>query len=397
MESKVLTEEQKTAYKNLNINPDHRIIVCLDGGGIRGILTLQLLKKVEEIAGIPLHKFCDLIAGTSTGGIIAGLLASGKTALEIEQLYIELVSKVFLKRNFLANRYVDMPAYDKKNYREALRGVLGNMTLKQATTTTGVDLLITAKDITDNEETFFTCFKNAAGETFGTYQDALLRVVMEATMSAPTYFRPLERFVDGGTTVYNNPSLAALMEAVNYSGTEKYELSKITMFSFGTGKLVKSVSPEDGAKPPGIDVYFWLNYVMDETGQDASSIQNDILRSGLFNIDFRRFQLSLDSSTMKKLPDRDISGIHFSNANWLRDLTDDELKNVDLDAVDKFDLMKEIGAAMVDYIMVDNKFQKDLNNTPKKRDELVTAFENIERIKAIVGSAESVDKKIPSA
>lgn len=59
---KVLTEEQKKAYQNLKIPADNRIILSLDGGGVRGILTLQLLKKIEEIAGIPCYKFCDMVA-----------------------------------------------------------------------------------------------------------------------------------------------------------------------------------------------------------------------------------------------------------------------------------------------------------------------------------------------
>jgi patatin-like phospholipase/acyl hydrolase len=196
MIAKLLSDSQKKAYANLNIKTGNRIIISLDGGGIRGILTLQLLKKVEEIAGLKLFEFCDFFAGTSTGGIIAGLLASGYSAFDIEKLYIQLVSKVFLKRNLLANRFLNPPAYDKKNYRNALKDELGNLTLKDVCEKHGVDLLITSKDITDNEEAFFTCFNTDAGIK-GTYQDALLRTVMEATMSAPTYFNPLERFIDG--------------------------------------------------------------------------------------------------------------------------------------------------------------------------------------------------------
>lgn len=392
MAAKNLTPEQLTAYQNLNIDPKNRIIVSLDGGGIRGILTLQLLKKMEEIAGLGLNQFCDLFAGTSTGGIIAGLLASGHSAVEIEQLYIQLVSKVFLKRGLLANRFLDPPAYDKKNYRASLKQVVGDKTLSQVCTENKVDIFITSKDMTDNEETFFTCFNTADGVK-GTYQDALLRTVMEATMSAPTYFSPLERFIDGGTTTYNNPSLAALMEAVQYDGAGKYNLPDITLFSLGTGKLVKSVSPAEGANPKGIDAYFWLNFVMDESSQDASSMQNDLFRAGVMKLDFRRFQISFDTGSIQKLPDRDISSIHYTNANWLRDLTDDDLQHVEMDDVSKFDLMKEIGEAMVDYIMVANKFKADLNNTPTKRDELVTAFENIARIKTIVSDPGWIDNE----
>ena len=284
----------------------------------------------------------------------------------------------------------------KKNYRAALKTVIGNKTLKDTCSANNVDIMITAKDITDNDEAFFTCFNTADGIK-GTYSDILLRTAMEATMSAPTYFRPLEMFVDGGTTTYNNPSLAALMEAVRYDGHGKYTLPNITLFSMGTGRLVKSVSSADGANPPGIDAYFWLNYVMDESSQDASSMQNDLFRAGVIALDFRRFQLSFDMASINKLPDRDISAIHFTNAQWLHDLTDEELQKVEMDDVSKFDLMKEIGGAMVDYIMQKNKFQHDLNDTPTERDELVTAFDNTTRIKAIMSDPVWIDTKIPTA
>jgi Patatin len=51
---------------------------------MRGILTIQLLKKLEEVAGIPCFDLFDMVAGTSTGGIIAGLIVKGLTATEIE-------------------------------------------------------------------------------------------------------------------------------------------------------------------------------------------------------------------------------------------------------------------------------------------------------------------------
>ena len=97
----------------------------------------------------------------------------------------------------------------KKIIAQPLKDLLGDKTLQQAHLQTGVDIMITAKDVTDNEETFFNCFE-INGQINNLYKDALLRTVMEATMSAPTYFHSFERFIDGGTTTFNNPSAAAL-------------------------------------------------------------------------------------------------------------------------------------------------------------------------------------------
>lgn len=394
-EQKQLTPEQAYAYDKLNVPRENRIILCLDGGGIRGILTLQLLKRLEEVAGIPCYRFCDMVAGTSTGAIIAGLIASGHDANQIEDLYVKFVTKVFLRNGLLSNRFLNPPAYNKINYREALEDTLGNMTLGEACTKNCIDIMITSKDVTDNEETFFTCFNN--GGLKGTYKDALLRAVMESTMSAPTYFSPLERFVDGGTTTYNNPSTAALIEAVEYSGEGKYMTETTTIFSLGTGKTVKTIPPQEVAKPDGPDVYFWLNYVMDTSSQDASSMQSDFLRSSkIFSVlDYRRFQMSFDTTAVGKMPDRDISDLHISNANWLHQLTDKELGDIQMDDVTKFALVKELGISMADYIMQKNKFQRDLNDTPSGRDELVTAFNNVTQIQAQMSNADWL-KKQPS-
>ena len=54
-------------------------MLCLDGGGIRGIMTLPLLKWLEVIANAPCYQLFDMVAGTSTSGIIAGLIATGET------------------------------------------------------------------------------------------------------------------------------------------------------------------------------------------------------------------------------------------------------------------------------------------------------------------------------
>ena len=390
MSVKQLTPEQQQAYANLNIPLTNRTLLCLDGGGMRGILTLQLLKKIEEIAGIPCYQIFDMVSGTSTGAIIAGLMMAGKKASEIEDLYVQFVTKVFTKAGLLAQRFLNPPAYDKKNYRAALKDLLGDMTLEQAHLKTGLDIMITAKDVTDNEETFFSCFE-VGGQITNTYKDALLRTVMEATMSAPTYFHSLERFIDGGTTTFNNPSAAALIEAVQYSGKGKYTAGNITLFSMGTGTIVQSVTPEHAFNPAGLDVYFWLNYVMDESSQDASSMQVDFFRSGLFNIDYRRFQISLDEHALSTIPDKDISGLHVGNANWLRDLKNDDLSKISMDDVSKFGLMKVIGESMTEYIMQKNKFMDDLNNTPTQRDELITAYNNVSRIKQEISSPNWID------
>lgn len=130
--------------------------------------------------------------------------------------------------------------------------------------------------------------------------------LLRATMSALTYFYPLERFVDGAATTYNNPSLAAFMEATSYSTPQKseassaYKLSKITLFSFGTGISRQFIKPEDAINPHVIDIAFWLNWIMTKNRQDASAMQIDTFRSPTIRstVNFRRFQISLDQTSI---------------------------------------------------------------------------------------------------
>ncbi len=397
---------KEIARKNLGIKPNNKIILSIDGGGIRGIFTLQLLKRLEELAGSPCYEWCDMVAGTSTGAIISGLILSRKDAKQIEELYTQLVSRVFTKRSFLANRFYNPPAFDKKNYRNALKNVIGDSTLEDMNKATGLDCLFTAKDMAAGEETFFTCFNNN-GNINGTYKSALLRGVLETTMSAPTYFSALERFVDGGTTTYNNPTTSAVLEALTYGGAGKYKLNELTVLSFGTATSLRFVDPHKTSDPKGLDTMFWLNYVMEETSKDASEMQVDVLRSGLFKgLDFRRFQLSLDSTSIQKLPDANIEHVPEVEADWLHGLSDDVLAHIDMADVSRFPLMKAIGEATADFIcppdekgkpLADRKgnwFQTDLVNPGTRRGTLVTAHGSVAAIKSHLSNADWIDRQI---
>ncbi len=377
------------AFNNLKIEPVDRVILSLDGGGMRGILTIQLLKQLEKVAGIPSYELFDMVAGTSTGGIIAGLIVKGYTADEIEEKYEELIKKVFHNRP-IGNRFVNPPKFSKKKYREILKEIIGNnLTLEEACRLSDIDLLLTARDMSAAEETFFTCFKQKKdGSFYGTYKDVLLRAVMEATMSAPTYFLPLERFVDGGVTTHNNPSLAAFIEAVSYSTRYKdrdfreYFTKHITVISLGTGATQKFIKPTKTLNPKGNDLMFWLDWLLDETNEDASAVQTNTFRSFMMleSVVYRRFQISLDPTALKQLPNSDALDPKKYKSKWLWDLDEKILGKIDMADITRFDLMKVIGQQMAAYIMESgNCFTKDLIDE-KTNDLLVSSFGDENRI-----------------
>lgn len=393
--------ERVAAFNRLKINTTDRVILALDGGGMRGILTIQLLKKLEEVAGIPCYELFDMIAGTSTGGIIAGLISIGKSAAEIEVLYKSLINLVFQNRG-MGNRFLNPPQYTKKHYREKLKELIGNLSLKDACELHQLDLMITSRDMSAAEETFFSCFKQKDGSYHGYYQDVLLRAVMESTMSAPTYFYPLERFVDGGVTTHNNPSLGAFIEAVTYSAPSnekgehvptQYLIPTVTVYSFGTGATQRFIKPNETLNPEGSDLKFWVDWLLSETGEDASNVQENTFRSLMIqrSVEYRRFQISLDPTALKKLSNTNTLDKSVYPSEWLWDLREEDLGTIDLADMQHFGLMSTIGEQMAKYIMEKGgAFTRDLAKNGK--DELVTTQGDIERIREQMRDPDWLDK-----
>ena len=97
-----------TALLDRLTSPGPKRILALDGGGIRGAISVGFLERIEAIVRermgptAVLADYFDLIGGTSTGAIIATLLALGKTVEEVKQSYLQLGTKVFSTRTFWA-------------------------------------------------------------------------------------------------------------------------------------------------------------------------------------------------------------------------------------------------------------------------------------------------------
>jgi patatin-like phospholipase/acyl hydrolase len=225
-------------------------ILSIGGGGIRGIIPGQVLVALEEkiqkrdpnkrIADV-----FDMVAGTSTGGILTCLYlcpdATGKkprfSAEDAVNLYLQNGDNIFDVSLFRAITTVEGfagPKYSAEALETILKNYLGDLKLSQFLK----PCLITSYDITRREAKFFN---QADFAEEGATRDFLARDVARATSAAPTYFAPANiqaldlqvyPLVDGGVFA-NNPTMCACVEAFGYD--PKLEVSDLQILSLGTG------------------------------------------------------------------------------------------------------------------------------------------------------------------
>jgi patatin-like phospholipase/acyl hydrolase len=224
-------------------------ILALDGGGVRGVFTTTLLGRLE--AARPFLAKVDLLAGTSTGGIIALGLAAGMAPEELTGLYLDTDARIFPESHLgalaLLGKVFAAP-YDtavlKRVLEEAFarRGVsvLGDLARR---------VLIPTFDLDSSsgpagrpgprtwKPKFFHNFPGPGSDAGERIVDVALR-----TSAAPTFFPSYQGFVDGGV-IANNPSMVALAQAL-HPATGGQRLEQVCVLSVGTGVRRRHIAGE---------------------------------------------------------------------------------------------------------------------------------------------------------
>lgn len=230
-------------------------ILSLDGGGVRGAITLEFLQQIEdqlsERAGrrVLLHEHFDLIGGTSTGAIIAGGLAIGMSASEVRDLYDRLAPNVFRRSRW---RILGLQAkFTFKELQKELGQVFGDMTFDSDRLKTGFCVVAKRMDtgspwiITNNPRARY--WDDPADGTYIGNRNYPVAKLIRASTAAPHYFdpEPLDvlsngeqgLFVDGGVSPYNNPSLPLFLQTTlpQYGLNWALGPDRLTIVSIGTG------------------------------------------------------------------------------------------------------------------------------------------------------------------
>ncbi|XP_028829087.1 85/88 kDa calcium-independent phospholipase A2 isoform X2 [Denticeps clupeoides] len=218
-------------------------LLCLDGGGIKGLVLIQMLIALEREAGKPIRELFDWVSGTSTGGILALAIVHGKSMQYLRCLYFRMKEQVFKGSR----------PYESGPLEEFLKKEFGENT--KMTDVCHPRVMVTSV-LADRHPGELHLFRNydppgiphespyASTATFKPLTIPQEQCVWRAARSsgaAPTYFRPMGRFLDGGLLA-NNPTLDAMTEIHQYNKALKAqgreaELQKLgVVVSLGTGK-----------------------------------------------------------------------------------------------------------------------------------------------------------------
>lgn len=235
-------------------------ILSIDGGGIRGIIPAILLADLERRTGKPCAKLFDLVAGTSTGAILACGIGIGIPMAEMVEFYAEDGPKIFRKRAVFGSGLV-IPKYPAEPMERALGQRFGANCLSDCY----CDIIVPCFDHVLRKAVFWTSREPRRGDR---KDDLALAEAVRASSSAPVYFPSADaRYHDGGVMGANNPAMYAIVEAIA-KGTR---IEDVSLLSLGTG-----------ARPPGWMDLGWegaagvvahLPDIFLEAGADAQDYQ----------------------------------------------------------------------------------------------------------------------------
>ncbi|KAM9228777.1 85/88 kDa calcium-independent phospholipase A2 isoform 3-T3 [Dugong dugon] len=241
-----ITRARKPAFILNSLRDEKRSqdhLLCLDGGGVKGLIIIQLLIAIEKASGIATKDLFDWVAGTSTGGILALAILHSKSMAYMRGVYFRMKDEVFrgsrpyesgpleefLKREF--GEHTKMT--DIKKPKVMLTGTLSDRQPAELHLFRNYDAPDTVREPRFSQN---TNLRPPAQPS-----EQLVWRAARSSGAAPTYFRPNGRFLDGGLLA-NNPTLDAMTEIHEYNQDmirkgQGHKVKKLAIVvSLGTGR-----------------------------------------------------------------------------------------------------------------------------------------------------------------
>ena len=252
-------------------------VLSIDGGGIRGLIPVRILERLEVHHPGIVQEF-DLFAGSSTGAVLAGGFAFGLKARYMRQMYQSFGSEVFsdsLWDDILDLKYILGADYKIENLQSLLERVIGDTKLGQLSK----KVLIATYDLKDDtrdpprwKPKFFHNFPDSKGD-----EDERLVDVVIRSAAAPVYFPVYQGYVDGGVAAIN-PSTCALAQAFHEGFLD------VRLLSMGPGTNPRCLDVQDGnwgIAKWGLNL---VNMFMDGGGEVADYQCRQILRDQYYRL-----------------------------------------------------------------------------------------------------------------
>ncbi len=357
-------------------------ILTLDGGGVRGLISLGFLARIEallrERSGRPDFRLCeyfDLISGTSTGAIIATCLALGFSVEEVTEGYHRLARRVFGKQRW--RRWT--ATYDERPLLGELTEAFGNRTLGDDSLKTGLCLMLKRADT----NSLWPLLNHPDGTYYPLNRGIRLKDAVRASTAAPTLFLPqildvgnLEQaaFIDGAVSMANNPAWHTLLAATlkGYPFHWPTGENQLLLTSIGTGRRIWKETPQ---RIGGFWLLNWAREVprmlIDDAGMQVQLMLQAVSRSPTaIQIDSEIGDLSQDLLTPEPLLHYLRYDVELSQAEFLKlgmSLSPEDIARLsDLAGVQNIPRLAEAGRLAAAQQVLPAHFPAAFDLPPKK-------------------------------
>ncbi len=261
-----MNQQTSPSFKDKLAKTGPRKLLACDGGGIRGMISIEILAQIERelraASGKPdlvLADYFDYVAGTSTGAIIATLVALGFSMDDAREFYLKSGAEMFQPAKLwerLHTKFVD------DNLTKMLKDIIGEKTTLATERLRTLLMIVLRNATTDSpwpiSSNPLAKYNELVIRNEGSNLHLPLWQLVRASTAAPTYFPPEVIdvgpnrfvFVDGGVTMYNNPAFQLFLMAT----TEPYRLcwptgaDRMFLVSIGTGASAnanKNLTPRE--------------------------------------------------------------------------------------------------------------------------------------------------------